>query len=113
MTKIGNQITAPLHGGRLVNLMIDGPGQREKLIEESKSLSKLKMSTLEFSDLIMLGIGAYKDTAHFTLSREGYMGYYPKLWYSILQPLQRRLPFTGCCYNISKDVRYPSMGTGS
>jgi len=49
----------PPHGGHLVNLMVDDPGKRERLIKQSKDLPKLKLSTLEFSDLIMLGIGAF------------------------------------------------------
>lgn len=47
------------HRGRLVNLMIDDPGEKKKLIEESEDLPRIKLSTLEFSDLIMLGIGAF------------------------------------------------------
>ena len=55
----------PPHGGRLVDLMVDDPGKRQKLVEESKSLPKIKLSTLEFSDLIMLGIGAFSPLEGF------------------------------------------------
>jgi len=53
------------HGDNLVNLMADDPTVRTKLLEESKTLPKLKLSTLEFSDLIMLGIGAFSPLEGF------------------------------------------------
>jgi len=59
-----NSIISP-HGGSLINLMVDDPGEKKKLIEESKTLPKLKLSTLEFSDLIMLGIGAFSPLEGF------------------------------------------------
>ena len=61
---IKNNLTPP-HGGTLINLMVDNSGERKKLIEESKTLPKLKLSTLEFSDLIMLGIGAFSPLEGF------------------------------------------------
>jgi len=55
------------HGGKLQNLMIDDPKGKESLINDSKKLPKIKLSTLEFSDLIMLGIGAFSPL-------QGFMG---------------------------------------
>lgn len=55
----------PPHGGTHINLMIDDPKDRTKLIEESVNLPKLKLSTFEFSDLIMLGIGAFSPLEGF------------------------------------------------
>jgi len=60
----------PPHGGHLINLMVDDSEDRTKLIEESKTLLKLKLSTLEFSDLIMLGIGAFSPLEGFMNSSD-------------------------------------------
>ena len=58
------------HGDELVNLMVDGQATRNKLIGQSKTLPKLKLSTLEFSDLIMLGIGAFSPLEGFMTSSD-------------------------------------------
>jgi len=63
----------PPHGGTLTNLMVDDPEKRTKLLEESKTLPRLKLSTLEFSDLIMLGIGAFSPLEGF-MSENDYKG---------------------------------------
>lgn len=59
-----NIILSP-HGTTLLNLMVDDPRDKKKLIEESGALPKIKLSTLEFSDLIMLGIGAFSPLEGF------------------------------------------------
>jgi len=61
---IKNNLIVP-HGNRLVDIMIDEHTERKKLIEEAKTLPKIKLSTLEFSDLIMLGIGAFSPLEGF------------------------------------------------
>lgn len=66
-----NLLTFP-HGGALVNLIIDHAWEGGKLVDESKTLPKLKLSTLEFSDLIMLGIGAFSPLEGF-LNRKDYI----------------------------------------
>jgi sulfate adenylyltransferase len=55
----------PPHGGRLVDLMVDDPAKKQKLVRESKGLSRIRLSTLEFSDLIMLGTGAFSPLEGF------------------------------------------------
>lgn len=75
MQNIENKIkktTASPHGGKLINMMIDLPSDINKLIGESKSLPKIKLSTLEFSDLIMLGIGAFSPLDGFMTSSDYY-----------------------------------------
>ena len=71
MKKI-DKLTPP-HGGVLVNLMVDDSGVKEKLIEESKTLPRIKLSTLEFSDLIMLGTGAFSPLEGF-MDQNDYTG---------------------------------------
>lgn len=58
------------HGDKLINLMVDDPEKRAKLLKESRSLPKLKLSTLEFSDLIMLGIGAFSSLEGFMVQSD-------------------------------------------
>jgi len=58
------------HGGNLINLMVEDPKEREKLIAQSRSIPKIKLSTLEFSDLIMLGIGAFSPLRGFMNSSD-------------------------------------------
>jgi sulfate adenylyltransferase len=53
------------HGKTLKNLMIDDSSERVRLIDEPKPLTRIKLSTLEFSDLIMLGIGAFSPLEGF------------------------------------------------
>jgi len=53
------------HGRKLQNLMIDDTEERKKLVEELKESPKIKLSTLEFSDLVMLGIGAFSPLEGF------------------------------------------------
>jgi sulfate adenylyltransferase len=63
----------PPHGGTLVNLMADDPGKRDKLIKECAGLPVIKLSTLEFSDLIMLGTGAFSPLEGF-MAEKDYQG---------------------------------------
>ena len=63
------------HGEKLINLMIDDPVEQKGLIEESTGLAKIKLSTLKFSDLIMLGIGAFSPLEGFMV-RSDYGGGY-------------------------------------
>ena len=58
------------HGGELINLMIDDQKDMAKLLIESKALPRLKLSTLEFSDLIMLGIGAFSPLEGFMVESD-------------------------------------------
>ena len=53
------------HGKNLRNLMVDEPTLRNNLIVEPRELPQIKLSTLEFSDLIMLGIGAFSPLEGF------------------------------------------------
>jgi len=70
--KSKNILVSP-HGGKLINLMVDDSEQKKKLLEELKTLPRLKLSTLEFSDLIMLGIGAFSPLEGF-LNESDYKG---------------------------------------
>ena len=62
--------TIPPHGGTLKNLMIDDPGEKKELIGKSRDLPGIKLSTLEFSDLIMLGTGAFSPLEGFMVSSD-------------------------------------------
>ena len=64
-----NNVISP-HGDVLIDLLIDDPEKRQKLIRESESLPKIKLSTLEFSDLIMLGIGAFSPLEGFMIETD-------------------------------------------
>ena len=55
----------PPHGGSLVNLMVDDTEEKHKLIQESNNLPRIDISTLELSDLIMLGTGAFSPLEGF------------------------------------------------
>jgi sulfate adenylyltransferase len=70
---VKEKTTIPPHGGTLKNIMIDDPGDRQKLIDESKDLPRIKLSTLEFSDLIMLGTGAFSPLEGF-MTEKDYQG---------------------------------------
>jgi sulfate adenylyltransferase len=64
MEKVFNEINLiPLHGGRLVNRIIDN--NREEELKKANSLSKHKLSSLEFSDLIMIATGAFSPLEGF------------------------------------------------
>ena len=69
MTKNMTIMVTP-HGGSLKNLFVGDPAKKDKLIEESKDLPNIKLSTLEFSDLIMLGIGAFSPLEGFMNSSD-------------------------------------------
>ena len=60
-----NTFIIPPHGGSLINLMVDDPEEKHKLIQESNDLPRIDLSTLEFSDLIMLGTGAFSPLGGF------------------------------------------------
>jgi sulfate adenylyltransferase len=62
--------TIPPHGGTLKNLMIDDTGKRQELIDKSRSLPRIKLSTLEFSDLVMLGTGAFSPLEGFMAEKD-------------------------------------------
>jgi len=47
------------HGGVFQDLLVHDEEERKSLFEEAKNLYKLTLSSLETSDLIMLGIGAF------------------------------------------------------
>ncbi len=68
-----NDFLVKPHGDKLVDLMVDDLSEKDMLIKESESLPKLKLSTLEFSDLIMLGIGAFSPLEGF-MDQKDYMG---------------------------------------
>ncbi|MCL4416637.1 MAG: sulfate adenylyltransferase [Actinobacteria bacterium] len=53
------------HGGTLVNLMVSDKNSLQKQLDAASELRKLKLSTLEFSDLIMIGIGAFSPLQGF------------------------------------------------
>jgi hypothetical protein len=53
-----HNILIPPYGRKLVNLIVDDQGEKKKLIRQSKDLPRVKLSTLEFSDLIMLGVAS-------------------------------------------------------
>ncbi len=48
-----------------MNLMVENPLERQKLIEQAENLHRIRLSTLEFSDLIMIGIGAFSPLKGF------------------------------------------------
>jgi sulfate adenylyltransferase len=45
--------------------MVENPLERQKLIEQAENLHRIRLSTLEFSDLIMIGIGAFSPLKGF------------------------------------------------
>ncbi len=55
----------PPHGGRLVQLLIHGNEKKEEL-KEALGLQKVVVNSKEFSDLIMLGIGAFSPLEGFS-----------------------------------------------
>jgi sulfate adenylyltransferase len=61
MTKL-----VPPHGGKLKPLLLKG-GELKEAIKKAKSLPKIRMTTRERDDLIMMGIGAFSPL-------EGFMG---------------------------------------
>jgi sulfate adenylyltransferase len=54
------------HGGELKPLLLKGAGLKE-ILEKAKTLQKIRMTTREKDDLIMMGIGAFSPL-------EGFMG---------------------------------------
>ena len=60
----------PPHGGKLKSFLIAGK-KKEEAIEQAKKLVGIKLSSLEFSDLIMLAIGAFSPLDGF-MSRSDY-----------------------------------------
>jgi len=57
------------HGGKLVTLIVKNK-EREKLIKEIDKNKIVRISTLEFSDLIMLGIGAFSPLEAFMIKKD-------------------------------------------
>jgi sulfate adenylyltransferase len=70
MTKKHNTNLILPHAGSLVSLMIDNPEAKNSIIDKLKSFPIIKLSTLEFSDLIMLGIGAFSSLEGFMISSD-------------------------------------------
>ena len=60
----------PPHGGKLKSLLLSGD-KKEKAAKQSKKLFMVKLNSLEFSDLIMLAIGAFSPLDGF-MSRSDY-----------------------------------------
>ena len=63
----GKMVTnlVPPHGGKLVPLLVNGK-EREEGIKETRGLRKVRLSTREVSDLIMLAAGAFSPLDGFT-----------------------------------------------
>lgn len=80
-------LTSP-HGGKLINLLVKDEKIRNKKVEEAEDLPGIKLSTLEFSDLIMLGIGAFSPLKGF-MNKQDYETVLSKMRLSngILWPL--------------------------
>ncbi|MHB8276062.1 MAG: sulfate adenylyltransferase [Candidatus Humimicrobiaceae bacterium] len=58
------------HGGILKNLLLEDKSELRKILKRAAGLNKIKLSTLEFSDLIMLGIGAFSPLEGFMNQNE-------------------------------------------
>lgn len=54
----------PPHGKKLISLLV-GDEEKKKAIELAKDMPKIKLSSLEYSDLIMLAIGAFSPLDKF------------------------------------------------
>ena len=65
-----NNLIKP-HGGVLKSLIIP-KDKRKKEIEKGNKLFKIKLNSLEFSDLIMLGIGAFSPLEGFMFKSDYY-----------------------------------------
>ena len=61
----------PPHGGKLRPLLVQG-GKRDRSVKEAKALTKVRMSSREVSDLIMLAMGAFSPLEGF-MGREDYL----------------------------------------
>ena len=59
----------PPHGGKLIPLSIHG-AQREDAIKEAGTLSKVRLTSREISDLIMLGMGAFSPLEGFMVKED-------------------------------------------
>ena len=62
----------PPHGGELKPLLLEG-GEREELVQKSRELPRVRLSSRETSDLIMMAIGAFSPLNGF-MGREDYLG---------------------------------------
>jgi sulfate adenylyltransferase len=65
---VGNLI--PPHGGKLIERLKD-LNDRDVILSETRELPRLRLSSKEVSDLIMLAIGAFSPLEGF-LNREDY-----------------------------------------
>ncbi|MCL5771082.1 MAG: sulfate adenylyltransferase [Actinobacteria bacterium] len=94
----------PPHGGILVNRLLSG-SDLNKAIKNSSSLFKIRLSSLEISDLIMIATGAFSPRAGF-MNSDDYQGVLTKMKLSnnILWPI----PITLSVYK--KDADKISIG---
>jgi len=65
------KLLVPPHGGRLNPLLVEGKEREEEMIR-ARSLPKVKLSSRETSDLIMMAIGAFSPLEGF-MSQEDYI----------------------------------------
>lgn len=65
-----NSHLPPFHGNSFKDLLVHDEEERNALIKDAHSLTKIELSTLETSDLIMLGIGAFSPLDGFIESRD-------------------------------------------
>jgi sulfate adenylyltransferase len=63
----------PFHGNAFKDLLVHDDDERRALVESARSLPKIQLSTLETSDLIMLGMGAFSPLGGF-MDRSDYEG---------------------------------------
>ena len=83
------------HGNKFKNMVIDDVSGKDELINKAKRLPSIKLSTIEFSDLIMLGIGAFSPLEGF-MDEDDYRGVLDnmRLTSGILWPLPVTLSVT-------------------
>jgi sulfate adenylyltransferase len=58
------------HGGKLKPLLVKNNDEVSDLLEEAKSLSKVSISSREFSDIIMMGTGSFSPLEGFMLKKD-------------------------------------------
>ncbi len=62
--KVAPYFHVPPHGGELVSLLVKGK-ERDSALERSRNLIRVPLNSLERSDLVMLGIGAFSPLKGF------------------------------------------------
>ncbi len=66
-----NHMIVPFHGGGIFQeLLVNEEDEQKILINEAHTLKKIKLTTLETSDLIMLGIGAFSPLNGFMIKSD-------------------------------------------